>query len=67
MITVRHLQRMKGVVSLSALAKAAGIHPQALLAKVRRNSELRVDEAMAIERALREAGLQVLDANGENS
>jgi len=67
MITIETLKRLQGLVVMAELARRAGIKPATLEAKLRRGSQLKVDEAVAIERALREAGLQVLDANGENS
>jgi predicted RNase H-like HicB family nuclease len=47
------------VLNVSRVAERAGISPQTLASKLQRGTPLKPDEARAISRALREAGLQI--------
>jgi predicted RNase H-like HicB family nuclease len=52
------------LLNLTALAREAGIPAQTLFAKLRRGTSLKSDEALAIARALNEAGLHLVAKAG---
>jgi hypothetical protein len=61
MLTVKQLSELQEVLKISGLAKRAGISEQVLLAKVRRGSELKVNESQSLEAVLRSYGLMLCE------
>jgi hypothetical protein len=58
-INTQDLDRVQGIISVSRLAELAGLSKQAIMAKVRRGSTLRVEEAEAIEAVLDRFGIEI--------
>ena len=61
---IMELQGAAGLLNLNEVARRIGVPSQTLYAKVRRGSELKPKEAMAIARALNEAGLHLVAKAG---
>ena len=57
---IAELQGAADLLNLNEVARRIGLPPQTLYAKVRRGSELKPAEALAIARALNEAGLHLV-------
>jgi hypothetical protein len=57
---IAELQGAADLLNLNEIARRIGVPPQTLYAKVRRGSALNSKEAMAIARALNEAGLHLV-------
>lgn len=57
---IAELQGAADLLNLNEVARRIGLPPQTLYAKVRRGSALKADEALAIARALNEAGLHLV-------
>lgn len=53
-MTIKELKKLKkqGLINFPKLAELSGMKYQTLAAKLRRNSELKVNESLAIEKAL---------------
>lgn len=57
---IAELQGAAELLNLNEVARRIGVPPQTLYAKVRRGSELKPEEALAVARALNEVGLHLV-------
>ncbi len=57
---IAELQGAADLLNLGEVARRVGVPAQTLYAKIRRGSELKPEEALAIARALNEAGLHLV-------
>lgn len=57
MLTIQHLIKLQPVLKIMPLAAEAGLNPQTIAGKMRRETQLNVDESKALEEALKKNGL----------
>lgn len=61
MITIQKLIELQHILKIMPLAEQAGLSPHAVAAKMRRGTQLNVDEAQALEEALKRNGLMLYE------